>query len=185
MRPCSTGSKKLYGCTGSSARDLIEPLAEFGGNVKRERREVVLKLRDLGSAENRGRHSGLRRDPVQRDLRGGLAEFLAPRRSACPTIFQLRSVNLLKMGFPLMSRPSPVPPSLPLRLYLPLRNPPASGLQGQMPMPSYCVTGTCSRSMLRSMSEYSSCRVAMRSLPSFSASVCARATYHAGVSEKP
>ncbi len=52
---------------------------------------------------------------------------------------QLSSVNLLN-GLPLVRRPSPVPVS-PWRLYLPVRKPPPSGLQGQIPIPSSCAAG--------------------------------------------
>ena len=94
---------------------------------------------------------------------GGLPIFFETSISTSCTR-QLCSVNLLKIGFGMVSRPSPLPP-VASRLYLPVRRPPARGLQGQMPMPSSCAAGMCSRSILRSESEYSSCSVAQRSSP--------------------
>src|SRR4029077_988160 len=117
---------------------------------------------------------------------GGLLSCFATSSSALSTR-QLRSENRLK-GLPpgVVSRPCPSP-LCPLvsRLYFPLKNPPASGLHGQTASPSSCAAGTCSRSIVRSTSEYSSCSAISGSEAWHCASVCARVKYHAGVSENP
>jgi hypothetical protein len=77
------------------------------------------------------------------------------------TMVQFRSgQSFSKPGFPdvatVGSRPSPFALS-PWRWYLPVSRPEASGLQAVTLAPSASAAGTCSRSMLRSTSEYSSC----------------------------
>ena len=68
---------------------------------------------------------------------------------------QLQSANLLfPNGLAPLSRPVPAVSS---RLYLPVRKPPASGLQGMTAIPASWATGTCSRSMSRATNEYSTC----------------------------
>src|SRR5690349_6689433 len=64
---------------GMSRRDragLIELLAEVAGNFEGDRRKIVVKLRRGPRTEDRRGDTRLRGDPVQRDLRGRLTEFL-------------------------------------------------------------------------------------------------------------
>lgn len=166
------------------ARRGLESLRERPRDLELQGAEVVLELRERRRAEDRGRDTRARGRPVEGDLRGRPANLPCDREQLADDL-QFLSVALEKRAPPVVaSRPEPTGPFLP-GLYLPVSNPLASGLQMQTPIPSSSAAGTCSRSIERSTSEYSSWSAATRSLPRSSAIVWARARYHAGTSESP
>ena len=137
------------GCSSSRCRSAAVRLSSSCSGVRAPRMTEVTAgpVGQPGERHLRHRDAAARRRP--RGPRRGPARC-APRRCAAPYASTPRS------GFS-PSRVAPVGGAS--RRYLPVSQPPPSGDQGRMPMPSSRQTGTSSNSISRASRLYCGCRV--------------------------
>ena len=146
-----------------------------------ECRKIITQLRSFASTDQYRRDPGTSHEPGQRHLRQCRFHFRCDATNLAKNL-PIFSLNLLSPnGFAPLKRPVFDVSSF---LYLPVRKPPAQGLYGMIPIPPSSAAGTCSRSIVRATSEYSSC-IAMGLGPRRSfAMVAAFVANQAGISER-